>query len=163
MIGSFKLSGCLELLTLTRDLSRGVSDLTDNQTDVSTVDQPHGDEPYGDLPPPVNDLIVTVQAPAAALSRPDGQIRASGMDGLFVSDVRALTEVRLRFGGIEPHPLTVLSEGPGRSRFVSVAHGFGDPINDPTIRLDRVRQLTPDGMREDIRISSVATRPVQAW
>ncbi len=149
-------------------LVKGVSDLTDNQTDASTVDQPYADRPptdrpYADLPPPVNDLIVTVQAPAAALSRPDGQIRASGMDGLFVSDVRALTEVRLRFGGVEPHPLTVLPEGPGRTRFVSIAHGFGDPINDPTIRLDRVRQLTPDGMHEEIRIASVATRPVRAW
>jgi glycogen debranching enzyme len=145
-----------------------VSDLTDNQTDSSTVDQPpadppFADEPYPDLPPPVNDLVVTVQAPAAALSRAGGQILASGMDGLFVSDVRALTEARLRLGGVEPHALTVLPEGPGRTRFVSVAHGFGDPINDPTIRLDRVRQLTPDGMREAIRIASVATRPLRAW
>jgi glycogen debranching enzyme len=173
MIGSFKLLGCFELSTSARELSRGVSDLTDNQTDASTVDQPRPrrlpadqvatDQPYQDLPRPVNDLIVTVMAPAAALSQPDGQIRASGMDGLFVSDVRALTEVRLRFGGVEPHPLTVLPEGPGRARFVSVAHGFGDRINDPTIRLDRIRQLTPDGMREEIRISSVATRQVQVW
>ena len=41
----------------------------------------------------MNDLVVTVLAPAAALSHADGQIRATGMDGLFVSDVRALTEV----------------------------------------------------------------------
>ena len=71
------------------------------------------DVPYRGLPAPVNDLVVTVLAPAAALSHADGQIRATGMDGLFVSDVRALTEVRLRFGGAEPHPLTVAQAGPG--------------------------------------------------
>ncbi len=158
MIGSFKLLGCLELSTSAQDLSRGVSDLTDNRIDTSTVDVP-----YTDLPPPVNDLVVTVQAPATALSAPDGQVRATGMDGLFVSDMRVLTEARLRFGGVEPHPLAVQHEGPGRSRFISVAHGFGDPINDPTIRLDRIRQVRPNGMGEQIRISSVATRPVRAY
>jgi glycogen debranching enzyme len=121
------------------------------------------DEPYHGLPAPVNDLVVTVLAPAAALSHADGQIRAIGMDGLFVSDARALTEVRLRFGGTEPHPLAVLQDGPGRTRFISVAHGFGDRINDPTIRIDRTRQVAPDGMGEEIRIASAATRSVRAW
>jgi hypothetical protein len=134
-----------------------VSDLTDNQTGASSVDAP-----YANLPPPINDLVVTVLAPAVALSHADGQIRARGMDGLFVSDARALTEVRLRFGGVEPHPLATLPDGPGRTRFISVAHGFGDPINDPTIRIDRLRRVTPNGMDEDIRISSAARRAVRA-
>jgi glycogen debranching enzyme len=132
--------------------------LTDNLNEASSVDEPHRG-----LPAPVNDLVVTVLAPAAALSHADGQIRATGMDGLFVSDVRALTEVRLRFGGAEPHPLTAAQAGPGRTRFIAVAHGFGDPINDPTIRIDRTRQVAPDGMSEEIRILSAATRPVRAW
>ena len=85
------------------------------------------------------------------------------MHGLFVSDVRALTEARLRFGGREPHPLAVLPEGAGATRFVAVARGFGDPIADPTVRVDRVRQVAPDGMAEEIRIVSAATRPVRAW
>lgn len=131
--------------------------MTTIRTDTSTVDQPNPD-----LPPPVSNLVVTVRAPAAALSGRDGQIRATGMDGLFVADVRALTEVRLRFGDREPYPLTALPDGPGRSRFISVAHGFGDPLNDPTIRLDRLRELAPDGLDEQIRISSVATRTVRA-
>ncbi len=131
--------------------------MTDNQTGASSVDAP-----YANLPPPINDLVVTVLAPAVALSHADGQIRARGMDGLFVSDARALTEVRLRFGGVEPHPLATLPDGPGRTRFISVAHGFGDPINDPTIRIDRLRRVTPNGMDEDIRISSAARRAVRA-
>ena len=51
--------------------------MTDNQIKVSGVDEPHPD-----LPPPVNDLVVTVLAPSAALSGADGQIRATGVDGL---------------------------------------------------------------------------------
>jgi glycogen debranching enzyme len=138
--------------------------LTDNRTHPPGASgSSRVDEPYHGLPAPVNDLVVTVLAPAAALSHADGQIRAIGMDGLFVSDSRALTEVRLRFGGTEPHPLAVLQDGPGRTRFISVAHGFGDRINDPTIRIDRMRQVAPDGMGEEIRIASAATRSVRAW
>ena len=120
------------------------------------------DIPYECLPPPVNQLIATVRAPASALSPADGQIRPNGMDGLFVSDVRVITEARLSFGGVEPYPLAQLHEGPGRSRFVSFARGFGDPISDPTVRIDRIRTVLPDGMSEEIQISSVATRPVRA-
>src|SRR5262249_53634336 len=114
----------LELSNAGHHLSRGAPDLTDNRIDASgalrasgasspsgaTIASPSSsvDEPYPGLPAPVNDLVVTVLAPAAALSHANGQIRATGMDGLFVSDARALTEVRLRFGGAEPHPLAVL-------------------------------------------------------
>src|SRR5262249_44428956 len=134
MIRSFN-KRMLELSTAGTRLSRGGSDLTDYRASVPS--QSSVDEPNRGLPSPVNDLVVTVLAPSAALSHWNGQIRAIGMDGLFVYDTRALTEVSLRFGGAEPHPLAVLQDGPGRTRFIGVAHGFGDPINDPTVRIDR--------------------------
>src|SRR5262245_54838369 len=164
MIGSFNLRGCWNCHPPSTRLSRGESELTDNR--IAGAGPPVAssvDEPYLGLPAPLNDLQVTVLAPAVALSREDGQIRAAGMDGLFVSDSRALTEVRLRFGGTEPHLLAALQDVPGRIRFIGVAHGFGDQINDPTIRIDRVRQVAPDGMGEQIRITSAATRPVRTW
>jgi glycogen debranching enzyme len=123
---------------------------------VSTMDPP-----YPHLAPAVNQLTTAVCAPAAALSAHDGQIRASGLDGLFISDVRVLTEARLRFGGVEPHPLAGVPEGTGRVRFVAVARDFGDRAPDPTVRVERLRQVLPDGMTERLRLVSTAAGPVR--
>ena len=112
-------------------------------------------------PPPTNQLVTTVLAPAVALSGEDGQIDGTDMDGLLVADVRVLTAARLTLDGLPPHHLAGFPEGPGRTRFVAVARTLGDPINDPTIRVDRARRATPDGMRERIRVRSTATRPVR--
>src|SRR5262249_50237685 len=96
------------------------------------------DPAYARLPVPVNELTATVYAPTCVLSGADGQIRQTGMHGLFVSDIRAIAEARLCVGGLEPQPLAQLLEGAGVTRFVSVARGFGDVMADPTVRVERV-------------------------
>ena len=54
------------------------------------------------MPPvPVHGLEPTVCAPACALSGPDGQIRPTGLQGLFVGDVRVLHRAVLRFAGAD--------------------------------------------------------------
>ena len=108
----------------------------------------------------LHDLVVTVQAPACALADAGGQIRAGGAHGLFVADVRVLSEARLCVNGVEPLPLVRLPEGPGRTRFVLAATGVGDGGADPTIRVERVRTLRPDGMDEVIRVRSSAASPI---
>lgn len=120
------------------------------------------DDAFARVPAPLHDLVVTVQAPACALGGGDGQIRASGMQGLFVADLRVLSQARLCFGGSEPLPLLRLPEGAGRTRFVGFARGYGDVGTDPTVRLDRTRTMRPDGMDEEIRIRSTATGVVSA-
>jgi glycogen debranching enzyme len=110
----------------------------------------------------LHDLVVTVQAPACALADAGGQIRAAGMHGLFVADIRVLSQARLCVNGEEPVALLGLPEGPGRTRFVGAATGLGDGGPDPTVRLDRVRIVRPDGMQELIRIRSSAAHPVAA-
>lgn len=114
------------------------------------------------LPSPIHDLTATVRAPACALSDADGQIRATGMQGLFVSDLRVLTEATVRIDGHEPYSLARMPEGPGVSRFVAVADGFAESGPDPTVRVERLRRVHPDGMTEDILVSSTATRVVRA-
>ncbi len=114
------------------------------------------------IPAFLHDLIATVRAPACALSDADGQVRALGVHGVFVSDQRVLSEAHLRFGGAEVQGLAHMSAGPGCTRFVGVVRGFGDPIADPTVRLERLRRMAPDGMTENIRISSTATMTVAA-
>ncbi len=108
----------------------------------------------------IHELTATVRAPACALSGADGQIVGGGMQGLFVADVRVLSEARLRVDGIEAQALAALSEAPGRTRFVGVMHGLGDADPDPTVRLERVRDLMPDGMQEQIRLRSTASQSI---
>src|SRR5690606_32073957 len=123
---------------------------------MSTLDPP-GWRP----PPTTNQLIATVRAPAAALCAPDGQLRAGDLDGLFIADLRVLAEARLHFDGIDPHHLAHMHDGPGRTRFISVARAIGDPSNDPTVGVDRIREMTQDGMAERILTSSSASGPVR--
>jgi glycogen debranching enzyme len=113
------------------------------------------------LPDSIHDLTATVLAPSAALSGADGQIRAVGMQGVFLGDTRVLRQARLSFDDTEPRALTGRAEGPGRTRFVAFVRGYGDRSGDPTVRVDRVRIMRPDGMAEEIAIRCTAANPVR--
>ncbi|MFG1705034.1 glycogen debranching N-terminal domain-containing protein [Nonomuraea sp. M3C6] len=114
------------------------------------------------LQPLLHDLVSTVMAPASALSGADGQIRPSGVQGLFRADRRVLSQARLLIDGFEPEAVGHAPAGPGRTRFVSLARRLGDPGPDPTVRLDRVREVSPHGMSERVEIVSTASVPVTA-
>ncbi|GAA4559324.1 amylo-alpha-1,6-glucosidase [Planotetraspora kaengkrachanensis] len=114
------------------------------------------------LQPLLHDLVSTVMAPTSALSGPDGQIRAAGVQGLFHADSRALSQVRLLVDGVEPEAVSYAPAGPGRTRFVSLARHLGDRHPDPTVRLDRVREVGPSGMTETVEIASTASADVSA-
>ncbi|GAA0375480.1 glycogen debranching N-terminal domain-containing protein [Microbispora corallina] len=112
------------------------------------------------LQPLLHDLVGTVMAPTSALSGPDGQVRPAGVQGLFHADRRALSQVVLLVDGREPEALGHVHEGAGRTRFVSVVRWHGDAIADPTVRLDRVREIGAYGMGERVEIVSTASVPV---
>ncbi|MFI7151411.1 glycogen debranching N-terminal domain-containing protein [Nonomuraea sp. NPDC050022] len=114
------------------------------------------------LQPLLHDLVSTVLAPTTALSGTDGQIRAAGVQGLFHADARALSQVKLAVDGREPEAVGHAAQAAGRTRFVSLVRWLGDPIADPTVRVDRTREVAPGRMAELIEIASTATRPVTA-
>ncbi|GII56648.1 amylo-alpha-1,6-glucosidase [Planotetraspora thailandica] len=99
-------------------------------------------------------------APTSALSGADGQIRAAGVQGLFHADSRALSQARLLVDDAEPEAIGHAHAGPGRTRFVSLARGLGDRVPDPTVRIDRVREIGPYGMAESVEIASTASMTV---
>ncbi|MFI6502451.1 glycogen debranching N-terminal domain-containing protein [Nonomuraea typhae] len=111
------------------------------------------------LQPLLHDLVGTVMAPTAALSGADGQIRSRGVQGLFHADARVLSQARLEIDGREPEPIGHAVPAPGVARFVSLARWLGDRDADPTVRVDRVRTITPGAMREEITIASTASAP----
>nr|WP_055502181.1 glycogen debranching N-terminal domain-containing protein [Nonomuraea pusilla] len=112
------------------------------------------------LQPLLHDLVSTVLAPTTALSGADGQIRPAGVQGLFHADARVLSEARLLVDGREAEPIGHAVPGPGVSRFVSLARWLGDRSPDPTVRIDRVRRITPGAMDEEITLASTAADPV---
>ncbi|MCW2879016.1 MAG: hypothetical protein JWQ95_3116 [Sphaerisporangium sp.] len=112
--------------------------------------------------PLLHDLVCTVLAPTSALSGADGQIDPVGAQGLFHADSRALSRARLLVDGREPEHIGHALTGPGGARFVSLARWLGDPGPDPTVRVDRVRQVTAGGMAETVEIVSAASAPVTA-
>ena len=114
------------------------------------------------LQPLLHDLVSTVLAPTTALSGTDGQIRAAGVQGLFHADARALSQVKLAVDGREPEAVGHAAQAAGRTRFVSLVRWLGNPIADPTVRVDRTREVVPGRMAELIEIVSTATRPVTA-
>ncbi|MQA04048.1 MAG: amylo-alpha-1,6-glucosidase [Streptosporangiales bacterium] len=96
----------------------------------------------------LHDLTTCLRAPTAVLSAADGQVRATGAQGVFHADVRALAQATLTVDGAEPVPLTATYEGPGEVLFVAVAQSG--------LRVHRRRLATADGVVEEIELPSRA-------
>ena len=112
--------------------------------------------------PLLHDLVATVAAPTAVLSGADGQIRATGVQGMFHADTRVLSEAVLRIDGREPEPVGHAPAGPGGTVFVGLARHPGDPGADPAVRVERTRRVVPGGLAEELVLASDTGRPVTA-
>src|SRR6478672_3114296 len=95
------------------------------------------------LTPLLNDLAVSVAAPAILLSDPDGQVRRGGVRGWFVDDVRLLDELTVSVDGSDLELVRSAVVGADRQEFTHVARLLGGWVHDPTVTLDRRRTLTP--------------------
>ena len=111
--------------------------------------------------PLLHDLVVTLHAPAAALSAPSAQISAGGVQGVFVGDVRVVSRAEVRVDGELPEPISGGTLGAGRAMFVGLTRSLGDSGADPTVRLERERLARPDGAAEELRLVSTASVPVE--
>jgi glycogen debranching enzyme len=97
-------------------------------------------------------LVACVRAPTCVLSADDGQIRHDGTQGLIHSDVRHLAELVVTVDGHEPLAVGDCLDDGGQARFVAALVDVGDPISDPTVRLERSRTATADGFVDDIAV-----------
>jgi glycogen debranching enzyme len=126
--------------------------------------------------PMLHELVVTLAAPTMLLSASDGGVGAvgfgavgfgpggggSGAQGLFHADLRALSLIHLTVSGEVPDPVLAAATGSGTSRLVGLARNLGDAVPDPTVRVDRVRRVTPGRLSEELVVTSTATSPVTA-
>jgi glycogen debranching enzyme len=110
--------------------------------------------------PYLHELITTVRAPALALSGSDGQIRPLGASGVYVSDRRVLSCLILNVDQAEPMVIRGQSVDADTARFNYVVPGLGDPGPDPTVHIERTRQMSAEGLTETIEIQSRAREPI---
>ncbi|ROP26680.1 glycogen debranching N-terminal domain-containing protein [Pseudokineococcus lusitanus] len=111
--------------------------------------------------PWLHDLVAAVAAPVQLWCGPDGQVRGDGATGGWLGDVRVLSRARLVVGGEEPVPVLV-SPVAGGVLAVGVARGLGDPVPDPTVRVERHLAVTTDGFSERVVLRSSARTDVVA-
>jgi glycogen debranching enzyme len=117
---------------------------------VSSPDEPGAPQTY------LNTLVTAVCAPAMALSGHDGQMRRTGPEGLYVHDLRALSQFVLTVNGSEPLPLGFDLVGGAANEFHSAVTGLGNPGPDLSVFVSRRRVLNATGMVETFTLRSHA-------
>jgi glycogen debranching enzyme len=110
--------------------------------------------------PYLHDLLCAVRAPALALCGRDGGIEGSGVSGVFVNDRRILSASTVEVEGSELTPVLGEFQGAEATRALLVAQGLGDSGPDPTVWVERRRELLADRVRETVEIRSAARAPV---
>ncbi|AXI81104.1 amylo-alpha-1,6-glucosidase [Peterkaempfera bronchialis] len=119
---------------------------------------PAGDQPAEEvavegLQPFLHDTCTTLYAPSLVLSRPDGDI-ATGADGFFHGDRRALSALSVRVEGVPVAPIARTLRAADETAFRAVLRGVGEHTADPAVTLHRVRRVEPGALREELSISN---------
>jgi hypothetical protein len=110
--------------------------------------------------PFLHDLVVCLAAPTVALSGRDGQIRPAGAQGVLHADIRVLSRAEVQVGGETPVPVAHGMTGAATGEFVSLVRGLGGPAPDPTMRLERRREVSPGAVHETLRLGSDAAEAI---
>ncbi|MEQ7846018.1 glycogen debranching N-terminal domain-containing protein [Nocardioides kribbensis] len=113
------------------------------------------------LQPLLHDLASCVAAPGSLLSASDGQVRPGGVQGWYSADVRLLDRLEVEVEGSALELVRSASRGSARHEASYVARGLGDALPDPTVRLDRVRELGASGFVETLTVESTAQETVE--
>lgn len=117
-------------------------------------------EPRPRRQPALHDLDCLVRAQCCALSDPSGQILASGVQGVFVGDRRALSTLTVVADGEQPTPLSATKLGSDAMEYVSALRQFDDTHSGPEVLLRRSRIVRPDGITEHLTVESYASRDI---
>jgi glycogen debranching enzyme len=104
------------------------------------------------------DLTSCVTAPSLVLSRRDGQVVEGGVQGWMCADRRMLSRLTVSIGGHEPVGLTDEVDGAAKAVFRAVVPHLGDPIDDPTVDVERRREVGHHDLVEAITVRSAARR-----
>ena len=84
-----------------------------------------------------------------------------GFKGVLRHDRRVLSELVVEVDGHEPVPVGHNLTDASRATFVGVLRHLGDRGADPTVRLERVRVVRPDGADEQVRLANTSRSPLE--
>jgi glycogen debranching enzyme len=118
--------------------------------------RPGSGQPY------LHELVSVLRGPALALSGRDGQLRPDGAHGIYWSDRRVLSALEVTVDGRPPEALRTSDVAVDEVRFTGTIRGLGDLGPDPSVLLERVRQVRPRGATETLRLVSYARLPARA-
>jgi glycogen debranching enzyme len=102
--------------------------------------------------PDLHDLVTTLAAPWVVLSPRSGQLTGTGAEGVYARDRRILSRLELTVDGRPPKPVHVDEPATGTTRYGAVLDGVGDAGHDPTVTLQRIRQVDGTGLTERITV-----------
>jgi hypothetical protein len=111
--------------------------------------------------PFLHDAEVVLRAPAQLWSRHDGRLE-TGIDGLYVSDVRILSGLDTAVADSVVEHVRTDRPRADRMRLTALLRGLDGDGADPRVRLEKDRRLTADGMTERLRVVSGRDVPVEA-
>ena len=103
------------------------------------------------LQPLLHELTTCVSAPTIALSAGDGQIRATGAQGLFSADIRVLSRAELTVQDRLLEPIGSALIGADTAEFLAVLRSV-QRNPDPQVWLRRRRRARPDGLDEQLHL-----------
>ncbi|GAA4895287.1 glycogen debranching N-terminal domain-containing protein [Tessaracoccus lubricantis] len=102
-------------------------------------------------------LVCILKAPVQWWSRTDGDLTGEGAEGIYCGDDRVVAGVRLVVASHEVEPIGHAVEG-CRGRFTAVLRTPSEGA-DPVLTLTRHREVTGQGVRERVEVSSAAESP----
>ena len=108
--------------------------------------------------PFVHDLVGVFHAPVQAWARPQGSIRGTGAEGIYVGDTRVASQLELAGDGAELSPLGTEVRSAREVVFRDVV-SLPDGVVDPILTLERIRTADAGGIGERIRLVSDDLRP----
>ena len=108
--------------------------------------------------PFVHDLVGVFHAPVQAWARPQGSIRGTGAEGIYVGDTRVASQLELAGDGAELSPLCTEVRSAREVVFRDVV-SLPDGVVDPILTLERIRTADAGGIGERIRLVSDDLRP----
>lgn len=127
---------------------------------MSLTQAQHATSALRTVQPALHNLAVCLQAPTLAVSALDGQLRGEGAQGVLHGDVRVLSVAMVSVDGQEPEAISSARRGAAGYRFTGLLRALGTHQPDPTVRLDRTREVSAGRCSERVVLRSTASTAV---
>ncbi|MDQ3616008.1 MAG: amylo-alpha-1,6-glucosidase [Actinomycetota bacterium] len=124
--------------------------MTGSGSATGPTPRPRNQQPY------LFNLVSCVNAPSVVVSAADGQIDDGGVQGWLYADQRLLSRLHITVNGFDPVGLSSDFAGAAGAVFRSVVPQLGDPVNDPTVFVERHREVGHRELRETVTVTSAA-------